>query len=198
MLVVQSSNGFLGKDINYKGAQMFHDLIKHRRSIRKYLPKPVEQEKIDLLITAALHAPSSRSIKPCEFVVVTDPLVLADLACAKPHGAIFIKDAAVGIVICADPHKCDVWIEDATIASIFVHLAATSLGLGSCWIQIRKRDHDQNLTAHEHIAKRLNLPSNLVVEAMIAVGYPDETKGAHPEESLQFEKVFFNMYGQRQ
>lgn len=174
---------------------MFFDLIKNRRSIRKYKSKPVEQEKIDLLIEAALRAPSSRSINPWEFVVVTDRKILVDLAHAKPYGAIFMKDAAVGIVICADPHKCDVWIEDAAIASIFIHLAAASLGLGSCWIQIRKRDHDQNLTAHEYIAKKLNLPPNLVVEAMVSIGYPDETKNAHPKESLLYEKISYDQYG---
>ena len=49
------------------------------------------------------------------------------------------KNAPLGVVVCADSSKCDVWVEDASIATIFLHLAATSMGLGSCWLQIRKR-----------------------------------------------------------
>jgi len=117
---------------------MFLSLAQSRRSIRKYQNKPVESEKIDRLVEALLRAPTSMGKNSWEFVVVTDRSLLKELSSAKPHGAAFLKNAALGIVVCGNPQVTDVWIEDASIASIFIHLAATSLELGSCWIQIRE------------------------------------------------------------
>ena len=180
-----------------KGAIMFHSLIRTRRSIRRYENKPIEAEKIDLLLEATLRPPSSNNRKPWEFVVVTDKELLEQLSSAKPHGAGFLKDAALGIVVCADPGKCDVWVEDASIAAAFIHLAAAALGLGSCWIQIRKREHADGRMARDRVAELLGLPDNLEVEAIIAVGYPAEEKAPHPQEKLPFEKISYNRYGNR-
>jgi nitroreductase len=174
---------------------MFLSLVQKRRSIRQYLEKPVEKEKIELLMEAALRSPSSRGFNPWEFIVVTDRDLLEKLSKAKTHGASFLKNAPLGIVVCADPEKCDVWVEDASIASIFIHLAAESLELGSCWIQIRMRMHDQTKTAQEYVQELLNIPENLNVESMIAIGYPAESKSAHRKENLQYEKVYYNEYG---
>lgn len=175
---------------------MFLDLVQKRRSIRAYLEKPVEAEKIDMLVETALRSPSSRGFNPWEFIVVTDRNLLAKLSKAKPHGASFLSNAPLGIVVCADPEKCDVWIEDASIASIFLHLAAESLGLGSCWIQIRMRRHDQTRTAEAYIRALLNIPENIQVESIVAIGYPAESKPPHPKKDLQYAKVHRNAYGE--
>ena len=106
-----------------------------------------------------------------------------------------MSSAALGVVVCADPSRSDVWVEDTSIATIFLHLAAESLGLGSCWIQIRKRMHADGVTAEAFIAKALNLPSHLAVEAMVAIGHPAEKKSPHGSGALQKEKVFLNRYG---
>ena len=174
---------------------MFLSLARKRRSIRKYLDKQVEAEKIDSMLEAVLRAPTSRGKNSWEFVVVTDPGLLEKLSNAKPHGANFLKNAALGIVVCANPQISDVWIEDASIASIFVHLAATALDLGSCWIQIRERKHDDTQTAEAYIAKVLNLPAHLKVDSIIAIGYPAQSKPAHPKERLPYDKVSLNSYG---
>ena len=174
---------------------MFMNLIANRRSIRRFTKEKVESQKIELLKEAALRAPSSRGVNPWEFVFLTDPNLLGKLSGAKPHGSSFLKDAQLGIVVCADPAKSDVWVEDASIAAIFIQLAATSLELGSCWIQIRDRMHDGSQTAGAFIADVLNIPSTLKVEAMIAIGYPAESKSPHPKEELQNEKIHLNRYG---
>jgi nitroreductase len=174
---------------------MFLALAQKRRSIRKYLDKQVEAEKIDSMVEAVLRAPTSRGKNSWEFVVVTDPALLEKLSNAKPHGARFLKNAALGMVVCANPQISDVWIEDASIASIFIHLAAASLDLGSCWIQIRERKHDDTQTAEAYIAKVLNLAPHIKVESIIAIGYPAESKSAHPRESLPDDKVSLNNYG---
>lgn len=174
---------------------MFIELIKKRRSIRRFLDKPIEKEKIDQLIEAALRAPSSKGENPWEFIVVTDRELLQRLSLAKEHGSTFLKGAPLGIVVCADPKQCDVWVEDASIAAIFIHLAASSLGLGSCWIQIRLRRHNQEKSSNDYVAEQLQLPPHLQVEAIVAIGYPAEELPAHTQDELQYEKVHRDFYG---
>jgi len=174
---------------------MILPLIQKRRSIRKYQKKPIESEKIQTLVEAALRSPSSMGYNPWEFLVVDDPNVLDKLSNAKPQGSAFIKNAPLGIVVCADPERSSVWVEDASIACIFIQLTAESLGLGSCWIQIRDRMHDQKTPAEAYIADVLSIPKKLKVEAMIAIGYPDEQKAPRPKEDLQYGKVHQNLHG---
>ena len=176
---------------------MFMDLITKRRSIRRFTADKVDAQKVELLKEAALRAPSSRGVNPWEFIFITDRDLLAKLSAAKPHGSTFLKDAPLGVVVCADPQKSDVWVEDASIATIFIELAATSLELGSCWIQIRERMHNETQTAETYIAHLLKIPSDLKVESMIAIGYPAESKPPHSKEELQKEKVYLNQYGEK-
>ena len=176
---------------------MFISLIEKRRSIRKFKDQPVEEEKIDSLVEAALRSPSSMSRNPWEFIVVDDRDYLVKLSQSKPHGSTFLKEAPLGIVVCGDPAKCDVWVEDCSIASIFIHLAAESLGLGSCWIQIRERMHNDEQTAGEYVSQLLHLPEHLEVESIVAVGYPDEEKPGHKKEDLPFDRVHRNAYGNK-
>lgn len=174
---------------------MFMSLIQKRRSIRRFLAKPIEDEKIEMLIEAALRAPSSRGVNPWEFIVVKERDLLEKLSSAKTHGSEFLKKAPLGIVICADEDRCDVWVEDCSIASTFIFLASESMGLGGCWIQIRERMHNETTTSEVYVSEVLDIPSRLKVESIIAVGYPDETKPPHKKEELQYEKVYLNQYG---
>ena len=173
------------------GGVVFQTLIKKRRSIRKYTKEPLSDQILEALAEATLRAPSSRSQNPWTFVFVTDPKLLKKLAQAKPHGATFLKDAPLGVVVCGDPDRCDVWIEDCSIASTFLLLAAESLGLGACWIQIRLRTRENGAPAEDHIKKLLDLPKNLKVESIIAIGHPAETKTSHPKSELDFDRLIF-------
>ncbi len=176
---------------------MFLDLARQRRSVRRYASRPVEQEKVDLLVEAALRAPTSRGDLPWHFVVVTDRDLLTELSQSKPHGSSFLRNAPLGIVVCADPAKGGVWVEDAAIATTYIHLAACSLGLGSCWIQIRGRDHDEKRTSSAYVAERLALPPGLEVAAIVAVGYAAEQPSSHPREALAFDRISYDQYGRR-
>ena len=168
------------------------ELLRKRRSIRKYTDKVIESEKIEILKEALLRSPSSRSFDPWEFIFVDDKELLKQLALSKPHGAGFLEGAALGIVICADEQKSDVWVEDCSIASILVQMAAQSLGLGSCWIQIRKRKFDDQMTSEDYIRKLLNISDSLKVESIIALGYPAEEKEPVPQKNLKYEKLRTN------
>jgi nitroreductase len=175
----------------------FQDLLRRRRSIRKYTGAALEKQKVDLLIEALLRSPTSRNGRSWEFVLVDDRSVLERLSKCKPQGAAFLKDAALGIVIAGDSAKTDVWVEDASIAGILAQVAAESLGLGSCWIQIRNRSHDVDTSAEQYVQGLLGLPEHLKVVAIISVGQPAEEKPSLPTSDLPFAKVSRNRYSQR-
>jgi nitroreductase len=176
---------------------MFADLAKKRRSIREYEDRPVEQEKIDTIIESALRAPSGRAIRPWSFVVVTDRDILGKLSVAKPMGADFLKEAPVGIVVCAETDESRVWIEDCAIAAVFLQLGAHSLGLGSRWSHMRDNMYNDQKTTRDYIAEILNLPDNLEVECVIAIGYPAESVPPYEKNELRFDKVGYNGYGKK-
>lgn len=171
------------------------ELLRTRRSIRRYQDRPIEPEKVEILKEALLRAPSSRGLKPWEFVLVDDRDLLTGLGRAKPHGSAFIKGAALAVVVCGDEAQCDVWVEDCSIATLLAHLVACSLDLGSCWVQIRERMHDDNTSAEVYVRDALGIPERLHVEAIVAIGYPAEDKPGHSMEALSPEKVFTNRYG---
>ena len=170
------------------------ELLRKRRSIRKYKDKAIEPEKIDILKEAVLRSPSSRNIDPWEFIFVDDRKLLKQLSLSKPHGASFLEHTALGIIISADGEKSDTWIEDCSIASILVQITAQSIDLGSCWIQIRNRSYDKNTTSEDYIKGLLNLPNHMKIESIIAIGYPDEKREPLPKEELKYERIHSNSY----
>ena len=176
---------------------MFIDLLRTRRSVRQFEKRPVEPEKVDLIVEAVLRSPSSRGFNPWEFVVVTDPDTIGRLAKAKPHGAAFLAGAPLAVAVSPQTEKSDVWVEDVSIATLILHLTAVDLGLGSCWIQLRKRDHDGTQTAGEYAARILKMPEGRSVSAIVAMGYAAQQPAPHPKSSLSFEKVSSNQYGKR-
>lgn len=171
------------------------EILQRRRSVRQYLPQPVAEEKVDQLLEAALRAPSSRGRNPWQFVVVTEAERLRALSRAKPHGAEFLAGAPLAVVVAADPQRCDVWVEDCAIAAIILQLTAASLGLGSCWVQIRLRPHGDDRTAEAYVREIVGLPEHLAVDCIVGIGYPAETPPGHSRASLRFDQVHREQYG---
>ena len=170
-------------------------LLRKRRSIRQFTSKPVEADKLEAILEAALRAPTSRGRNPWEFIAVTDPLLLPGLATAKAHGSAFLAGAPLAIVVAADTTKSDVWTEDCSIAAMVIQLTAEDLGLGSCWAQIRLRPHSASCSANEYLRKLLNLPATHEVECIIGIGYPGEEKAGHAAASLPFKQLHRNRFG---
>ncbi|KMQ52831.1 Nitroreductase family protein [Chitinispirillum alkaliphilum] len=165
------------------------DLLRTRRSIRAYSEKKVDPATLEAFKEVLLRSPSSRSINPWEFIFVQDRSLLCALSESKEHGSSFLKHAALGVVICADETRSDVWVEDCSICAILLQMEAQSRGLGSCWIQIRNRQKDNNTSSEEHIRNVLSIPPHIKVDAIISIGDPAETKAAHSEDSLEFGKI---------
>jgi len=170
------------------------EVLRARRSIRLYTDRPIEPEKVDLLKEAALRAPSSRNIDPWEFIFIDDRELLAGLAKCKPHGAEFLANAALGIVVCGDSEESDTWIEDCSIASILVQMVAQSIGLGSCWIQVRNRMFDEPTTSERYVQDLLRIPEHIKIQSVVAVGYPAETREPLAVQELKHWKIRANTY----
>ena len=175
----------------------FSELIKRRRSMRKFTGEELTQDEVVSLLKAALMSPTSKRSNSWQFVVVDDKSTLELLSKCKEAGASFLKDAAVGIVVFGDPLASDVWIEDASVASIMIQLQAEDLGLGSCWIQVRERYTATGMSADEFVHGVLDIPLQLQVLSIIAVGHKGMERKPFDEDKLQWEKIHLNKYGER-
>ena len=169
--------------------EQFSDLIKNRRSMRKFTDQELTQEEVVALLKAALMAPSSKRSNCWQFLVVDDKYMLEKLSHCKEMGAAFLADAAMAVVVMADPLASDVWIEDAAIASIMIQLQAEDLGLGSCWIQIRERYTEEEEASNDYIKSLFNIPIQLQVLSVIVFGNKAQERSPIDDEKLQWEKV---------
>ena len=174
--------------------EKFSELIRLRRSTRKFTEEELSQEQVELLLRAALMSPSSKRTNGWQFVVVDDKEMLQKLSQCKEAGAGFMAGAPLAIVVMADPMVSDVWIEDASVASLMIQLQAEDLGLGSCWVQVRERFTADGVSANEVVHELLDIPLQLQVLSIIAVGHKAQERKPFDEENLQWEKVHINKY----
>lgn len=172
----------------------FSDLIRKRRSTRKFADKNLTQEQVVCLMKAALMSPTSKRSNAWRFIVVDDKELLKKLSCCKAQSSEFIADAPLAIVVMADPLVSDVWIEDASIASIYLQLQAEDMGLGSCWVQVRERFTASGMPSDEYVREVLDIPLQLQVLSVIAVGYKEQERKPFNEDNLQWEKVYINKF----
>lgn len=175
--------------------ESFSELIKTRRSMRKFTDEELTQEQVVALMKAALMAPTSKRSNGWQFIVVDDKEKLKELSYCKEQASQFIADAALAVVVTADPLASDVWIEDASIASIYLQLQAEDMGLGSCWVQVRERNSASGISSNEYVHNVLNIPLPLQVLSIIAIGHKGMERKPFDEEHLQWEKIHLNQYG---
>lgn len=162
----------------------FFEVLKSRHSVRFYIDKPVEEEKLEKILWAANSAPSAGNLQAYEIVVVRDPgrrRALSDAALGQE----FIAQAPVVLVFLINPGRTK-WryglrgvhlycIQDATIAASYAQLAATALGLGSVWVGA----FDSSAVSEIVAAK-----GELTPVAIMAIGYPGEEPDITPRRPL--------------
>jgi len=155
------------------------EVVRQRRSVRKYRPDPVPQAKLDSVLEAARLAPSWANGQCWTFIVVTDPKVKQALAEA---GNEWIEQAPAIIAACADPKASGTkgdqgyYLLDIGIAMEHLVLAAAEQGLGTCWI---------GWFDEAKAKKALGVPDGIRVVAATPLGYPDEEPEARPRKSLE-------------
>lgn len=172
----------------------FQELITNRRSTRKFTEELLTPEQVELILKAALKSPASKSKNPWQFIVVEDKEQLQKLSECKKTASKLIADCALAVVVLADPLTSDVWIEDASLASIMMQLQAEDLGIGSCWVQIRERYTAADTPSDEYIKDMFDVPMQLQVLSVIAFGHKAQERPPFDEEKLQWEKIHIGKY----
>ena len=148
-----------------------------RRSVRSYADREIPQDVLDQVLEAGLRSNTGRNARPLDFVCVTGKETLGKLAKSRVGSAKMLEKAGAAIVVIADKSRSDTVIEDASIAMAFMHLTADSLGLGSCWIQIRMRTAEDGTPSEDFVRNALSVPEGFLVEAILSLGEID----SHPE-----------------
>ncbi len=161
-----------------------------RRSTRKFRDEDISKDDLDLILHSALLAPTSMNRKPCNFMVVERKETLKELSECKDMGAGLIAGANKVIVVIADSMVADTWIEDSSIALTYMHLMATELDIGSCWVQTHLRSKDGK-DSEEVVRDILKIDSHYRIVGMLALGYSDDIPQAHDESDLDKSKIHF-------
>lgn len=166
-----------------------HQLLLQRHSIRRYKDQAIDADDVRTILEAALLAPTSKSGRPWHFVVVEDKDMLVRLSECKQFGGKPIAGAAFAVVVTVDSTKSEVYVEDASVAAIFMHLQAVDLGLGSCWIQVRGRYAADGESSEVIVRELLDIPEEMAVECIVTFGHIDEQRRPVDPEKLLWEKV---------
>jgi len=173
--------------------EAFLNLIQSRRSIRDYLPQPVETEKITRLLEVAMSAPTAANSQPWEFVVVTE----ADLMQKLREKLVFARyNAPAAIVVCGNLKMAynsaakHYWVQDCSAAIENMLVAAPALGLGSVWIGVYPLPAVVRV-----VSEILNLPEEVIPLGMVYVGYPNERKP--PRTQYEERRVHWQQYQPR-
>ncbi len=149
------------------------DLIKKRRSIRKYTNEPVSDADVKVLLEAAMAAPSADNIQPWEFVVVREETLRRQLAETHPWSRM-CASAPVVFVICGDERRSGHWVEDTSATTENLLLAAAGLDLGAVWVGVYPQSGYE-----KHVRDVLGIPRQLRVLCLVPVGHPAESKPPH-------------------
>ncbi len=168
----------------------FMDVLLKRRSTRKFSDEKITTDELNRILQAGLLAPTSMNRKPCSFMVVENKETLNELANAKDHGAELLKGADKAVVVLADTMIADTWCEDSSIALTYMHLMATNLGIGSCWVQIHLRKKD-GVYAEEVVRDILKVDSHYRIAGILALGHSDDIPEAHSLDDVDKSKIHF-------
>lgn len=166
--------------------------IMTRTSIRQYKDQPVEQEKIDIMLKAAMAAPTAVNLQPWHFIVIDDKKTIDLLSGKQPTNAPLL------IAVCGDTDKTtmpdgkgklpDFWIQDVSAATENLLLAAHAQGLGAVWTGVYPI-----MERTAEVANVLNCPKNIIPLAVVRIGYPDEAP--EPKDKFKEENISYNKFG---
>lgn len=171
----------------------FKDLIKKRRSIRKFVDKKIKPEDVELILKAGLMSPTCRGFHSWHFIAVEDKEMLRLLSTTKEAG-LFLANAALAVIVVGDPFVNDAYVEDCSIAAFAMQLQAEDLNIGSCWVQIRNRYMENGISCSDYIKSIFEIPLQLDVVTVIGFGYKAVEKASQDESELLWEKVSIDKF----
>jgi nitroreductase len=152
-------------------------IIFSRRSIRKYTDEPVSETDVIRLLEAGMAAPSAMNRRPWHLVAVTDKEVIQTIAQSPPYSRTLI-DAPLVIVVCGDPSVSDWWLQDCTLATQNILVAAAGLGLGGVFLGCHDKPEREG-----PIRQALAIPDEIGMASVLCIGHPAE----HKEPRTQYD-----------
>jgi nitroreductase len=164
------------------------EAIDIRRSVRKYNGMPVEDEKIEKLLRAAMQAPSAGNQRESEFIVVSSRKSLEQLSAMSPYSGLIAR-APLAIVLLGNTERMQFpenWEQDLGAAAENILIEAVDLDLGAVWLGVHPLE--ERIAA---VRKQFSLPDNLRPFAVIAVGYPAEKEANHFEDRWERKRVHY-------
>jgi nitroreductase len=189
-----SRSATTGTDIRNES---FFDVVKQRRSVRKYKDIEIPDEHIRQMIEAAQLAPSTNNTQPWQFLVVKDSETIGLLTLVAGNQK-FIEDSKAVIIALANraasccPGNPSMWhVLDTMIATEHVVLAATALGYGSCWVAMLDSRNSQSIVA---VKQALRIPDTADIVALVTLGVSDEVPPPRQTKELT-EIAFAEAYG---
>lgn len=160
-----------------------------RRSVRVYTDEPIAEGDLKKILAAGLMAPTGKSKYPWQFIVVKNRAMLEKLSKCRIGVARMLAKAACAIVVVGDPSDTDTLVEDCTIATAYMHLEASSLGLGSCYIQGRGRTAEDGQSTEDYVRSLLGFPASYKMQAVLSLGHIGKAMRPHSEEKIMWDKV---------
>lgn len=155
----------------------FFEVIESRRSVRSFTKQEVPQEYIDKILKAAITSPSSKNSRSTRFLVIKNKEMLDKMSQMRDLGTAFLKEAPVAILVTGDESISDLWLDNASVAASYIQLAATALGLGSCWAhangRLRRRDKPAAGTSDNFLRTFIPIPEGHKILCAVAIGYQD-------------------------
>ena len=163
----------------------FKEIIKKRRSVRKFLPTVPSRELLLDIVRDALTAPSSRNMHTTRFLIVDDRATLDKMAEMRDYGSSFMTSATAAIVVMGDTTKTDLWRENCAISTTMLQLSIVEHGLASCWVHVggrpRLKDVPEGEKADDYLKSFLAIPEGCEIECVVALGYSDFEPKPLPE-----------------
>ena len=164
----------------------FKEVVKKRRSTRRYTGQPVEKEKLQRAMELALRAPSSKNTRSTRLMAVTDLKRVHELGKLRDWGSSLLEEAGAAIVVLGDEAASPMWETNAAIMATLLQLALVDEGLATCWLHVGDyltlKDVPDSQRSEDYVKELLpEIPADYRVLCVISIGYADYTPKPLPE-----------------
>lgn len=172
---------------------MLKDIIKKRRTVRKFKDQAVDRKELEELLMYATMGPSAGNSHPVEFIVVDDKEKIEQLSNMESFATLYLKEAPCIVIVMANTEICRTWVEECAIAASYLQLLAEEKGLNTAWINVNEGKTSDKRSFEEYFAEEFNLPKKYRALCLIPIGYKKGGTKDHKEYDVT-EKVHYNEF----
>lgn len=176
-----------------RGDILLKDLIKKRRSVRKYKDKKIDREVLENILMYASMGPSNGNSHPVEFIVVDDKEKIEKLSEMNSFATMYLKEAPAIVIVMANTEICKTWVEEASIAASYLQLLCEEEGLSTCWINVKEGNTQDKISYEEYFKDEFGVKSPYRVQCLIPIGYKKMGTKNHEEFDIS-SKVHYNEF----